>query len=132
MLRGFRVNRCQHADTSWHPAFLHALRTIPNVRLAARAVGVVRSDAYLHRDLFPEFATEWDEAIEAAIDSLESVLFQRARRSSDTLGIFMLKAHRSAIYRERNDNFNFNLTAEQLAQLSDEQLDKLIDRFTRR
>lgn len=119
-------------DTSWHEAFLRSMAVFPNVRIAAKQCGITRRDAYKHRDLFPEFAEKWDEAKEQGIDALELTLFSRAKTSSDTLGIFFLKSHRPEIYRERSEALNLNLTAEELANLPDEQIDSLINKLARR
>lgn len=106
-------------DTSWHEAFLRAMAAFPNVRLAAKQCGITRQDAYKHRELFPEFAAMWDEAKEQGIDALELTLFSRAKKSSDTLGIFFLKAHRPEVYRDKLE-MSFDLS-----KLSDEDILKL-------
>ena len=77
-----------------------ALRESANVRAACVAAGVVRSTAYKWREEDADFAAEWDAALEDACDLLESTAWQRAHESSDTLLIFLLKAHRPEKYRE--------------------------------
>lgn len=84
----------------WRPIFLTTLRNTGNVRAACQACGITRQAAYKARDNAPEFAAAWDEALEDAIDALEAVAINRARTSSDTLLIFLLKAHRPGLYRE--------------------------------
>lgn len=48
----------------------------------------------------PEYAEAVDAAIEAGTDDLEDIVLARARKSSDVLAIFLLKARRPAKYRE--------------------------------
>jgi hypothetical protein len=84
----------------WRPPFLAALRNSGNVRAACKAAGISRAAAYSHRENSREFRQQWDEAIEDACDILEAEAWQRGRKSSDTLLIFLLKAHRPEKYRE--------------------------------
>jgi hypothetical protein len=72
-----------------------------NVRAACDAAGVSRPVVYAHRARSQEFAAAWDVALEDACDRLEMIALERARSVSDTLLIFLLKAHRPAKYRER-------------------------------
>lgn len=103
-------------------AFLDALRTIPNVTRACRAVKVSRQAAYACYHNEPDFAKLWDEALEEGLESLEAEAHRRAFEGypgrpivhegfviqemveySDTLAIFLLKAHAPEKYRERLD-----------------------------
>ena len=96
--------------SSWHAPFLEALRQTGNVSLAAKRAGIERKTAYRHRARSKRFAEEWDEALEEAVDLLEEEARRRAiegvvgpggeRRYSDTLLIFLLKAHRPKKYRD--------------------------------
>jgi hypothetical protein len=70
------------------------------VRIACKAANITSPTAYWHREKFPDFAAEWDNALELAIDFLEMTARKRAAASSDTLLIFLLKAHRPEKYRE--------------------------------
>jgi hypothetical protein len=101
-------------DTSWHARFLELLATSCNVTLSARGAGVERMTAYRHYELFPDFARAWDDAKDAAVEVLEAEAWQRARKQSDTLMIFLLKAHKPEKYREQ---FDLNVR-----KLSDEDL----------
>lgn len=87
-------------NTEWHELFLRGLRKTPIISYAAKLVGIPRCLAYEHRERFPEFASAWDDAITEGIESLEIEAINRAKRISDTLLIFMLKAHKPAKYRE--------------------------------
>ena len=86
--------------TAWHDAFLADLAENCNVANAARMAGVDRSTVYRHRDENAEFATAWDDAVEAGIQALELAARKRAMSVSDTLAIFLLKSHRPDTYRE--------------------------------
>jgi hypothetical protein len=87
----------------WRPAFLAALRNSGNVRAACRAADVSRQTVYEHRATDPEFAAAWQETLEEALDVLEAAAWSRAATSSDTLLMFLLRAHRPEVYRERVD-----------------------------
>jgi hypothetical protein len=99
--------------------FLATLREIPNVTAAARAADMARSGAYALRERDAEFKQAWDDAVEEGVDMLEReaqrrafegtkkpVIYQGAITDSylefsDTLAIFLLKAHRPEKYRDR-------------------------------
>ena len=88
-------------DKSWHQRFLQVLGTTCNVTIAANAAGIDRKTVYRHYREQPDFAEAWDDAKASAIEILEAEAWQRARKQSDTLIIFLLKAHKPAMYRER-------------------------------
>lgn len=134
----------------WTPekesAFLAALTDTANVSRACKAVDIARQTAYDRRDAEPAFAERWQKALELGVEGLEDEATRRAfegvdepvfhsgeqcgtvRKYSDTLAIFLLKAHKPAKYRERFDvehtgrnggpiqNLNANMTPEQAAQ----------------
>ena len=72
-----------------------------SINAACRAAGVGRTTYYMWRNDDPEFASAADDAIEAGTDTLEDIARERAKDSSDTLLIFLLKARRPGKYRER-------------------------------
>ena len=102
----------------WRPRFLKALAETGNVAAAARLVGIDRPAVYKSRARSVRFAQKWDEALEEAIELLEAEARRRAssgvvkaiyykgekvgeeRHYSDTLLIFLLKAHRPLKYRD--------------------------------
>ncbi len=88
------------AVRDWKPAFLKALSDTANVRSSCQAAGIDRSTAYDHRASDPEFKAAWETALEDACDVLEAIARKRAADVSDTLLIFLLKAHRPEKYRE--------------------------------
>lgn len=99
-------------------AFCAALAETGIVAKACKAVDISRQQAYKWRQSMPEFAKAWDDALEIGITALEDEAHRRAfegtdepvfhqgamcgsmRRYSDTLAIFLLKAHRPDKYRE--------------------------------
>lgn len=106
--------------------FLKELRRRGNVSDAARKATIDRSTPYRWREAEPDFAAAWDEALELAMDRLESEAYRRAvegvrkpligrigkdqdgvityiREYSDSLMNTLLKAHRPEKYRERVD-----------------------------
>jgi len=96
----------------WRPRFLSVLSMTNSVTLAARHARISRQAIYEHRNADPEFARQWDEAQEHAIDMLHARVFQRTlegdlepvyymgvpvgyiRKFSDKLQIEMLRAYR--------------------------------------
>lgn len=92
---------------------------------------MTRKSAYEHRQNDPAFAADWNNAIEEGIEGLEAEAISRARRMSDTLMIFMLKAHKPEKYRENvqhNHSGSLNLTFTELVKLAtDEQQETSTD-----
>lgn len=121
-------------DTIWTPQkeadFLLKLAETGNVARACRVAKINRSTAYLHRKDSEDFRAAWTEAVEIAVGLLEDEAWRRAREGvlepvyqggklvgkvhkySDTLLIFLLKAHNPAKYRE-----NINITSEDVPLL---------------
>lgn len=141
----------QKPADNWKQIFITTLLKSSNVTAACRKAKVSRSWAYAHRGLDAEFKDAWDEALEMALDDAESEAWRRGvkgtisnrqydkdgnlihttRQYSDTLLIFMLKAHRPAKYREtvRNELTGPSGGAIRMAQehdLSKLSLDELI------
>jgi hypothetical protein len=82
----------------WRAVFLDRLMQSPNISAACRRARISRKTAYTERKTDPEFAAAWAEAKEFGIDALEDTAVERARKESDTLMIFLLKAHRPERY----------------------------------
>jgi len=78
--------------------FLGKLRESGNVRLACEAADVPRSTVYRWREKWSTFGDEWQDALDDALDLLEAEAWRRARKSSDRLLMFLLKAHRREVY----------------------------------
>lgn len=66
-----------HHHFDWKPAFLDALRELPVIAHACKAVGVNRSTAWRARQADEQFASDWDEALEDGIDKAEQEAFRR-------------------------------------------------------
>lgn len=102
-------------------AFCAALAETGIVARACKAVSITRQTAYEWRREDPAFKKAWEEALEIGISALEDEAHRRAfrgvperhykngelidttRKYSDTLAIFLLKAHKPDRYRERHD-----------------------------
>lgn len=65
------------AKADW-PKFIESLSAMPVVAHACRAAGLNRSSAFTRRTTHPEFAAEWDAAIEHGLDGVELVMHQLA------------------------------------------------------
>jgi hypothetical protein len=99
-------------------AFCAALAETCNVGRACAAVGISRQTAYVWREGDADFAKAWEQALKAGLTALEDEAHRRAfegteepvfhqgsecgsvRKYSDTLAIFLLKAHAPEKYRE--------------------------------
>ena len=91
------------SDAIVHPkkaAFLAAYREMGNIAGAARAAEVGRQTHYEWLG-DPDYAREFADAKEDAIEHLEEVARSRAKAGSDTLMIFLLKSLRPEVYRDR-------------------------------
>lgn len=101
-------------------AFCAALAETCNVGKACAAIGISRTTAYEWRDEQPGFAERWDWALKVGVSGLEDEAHRRGfegtdepvyylgevagtvRKYSDTLAIFLLKAHAPDKYRENS------------------------------
>lgn len=110
----------------WKPAFLRAFRDSANVRAACEAAGISRQRAYDARDSDRDFAAQWDESEQDAVDTLEKRAWRRSE-VSDTILMFLLRAHRSEKYSERTRTENLNVD---LSALNDKQLEMLANGST--
>lgn len=99
-------------------AFCTALAETCNVGKACKAVDIARQTAYRWREEMPAFAEAWDKAMKIGVTALEDEAHRRAfegydkpivhqgvvmdtcKEYSDTLAIFLLKAHAPDKYRE--------------------------------
>lgn len=119
--------------------FLDSLRKVPNVSRAAKHIGVSRRRAYQVYETEPEFAAAWDEALTEGVEWMEAEAHRRAfegtdkpvtfqgaitdtyKEFSDTLAIFLLKAHKPDKYR---DNAKLELSGHlSTSQMTDDQID---------
>ncbi len=102
----------------WKPAFIEALRATGNVTRAAQYAGRSRNQAYHVRQHSEHFAAQWRETLEEGSDLLEAEARRRAvtgidkpvyykgkvvgsiTKYSDSLLMFLLKAHRPQKFRD--------------------------------
>lgn len=106
----------------WQSRFIASFSESGNVRAACEVAGVSRATAYRHRKDVASFREAWSQAEEEAVERLEETARKRAVDGSDTLLIFLLKAHRPEKYRERyeaivrNGDKDIDVEIERLAQ----------------
>ncbi len=86
--------------------FFSTLADTLNVTVSAKAAKFDRTTAYAWKRKNPEFKKRWDEVIESSLDDLELSTLNRAKDSSDTLAIFLLKTRRREIYGQEQERFN--------------------------
>lgn len=98
---GSESDEKQRTQFIWEERFLESLRTHGVVTFACRDAEIERTTAYKARERDLVFAERWQDALEQACDLLEFHAKKRAIEHSDTLMIFLLKAHRPDKYREK-------------------------------
>jgi hypothetical protein len=84
--------------------FIECLEETPSVHKACVRCGISRVSANEAARQDPEFALAWHEALEAHVDDVEEVMFQRAKNphaQNTVAGIFMLKAKRRDEFAEQ-------------------------------
>jgi hypothetical protein len=112
------VGVCDRRDRQ-KKKFIETLEAQSTVLHACKAAGISRQTAYRwqHNDL--EFAAQWDQALENAVDVVENSLYQKAVSGDTICMIFYLKAHRP-IYRDR-----LNVDVEQVNSEIQQHLERL-------
>lgn len=90
-----------YKPAEWETRFLKLYRESGNVTLSAKGAGISRAMVYKRRKENLAFAAIMDEAREESIEILEAVAQKRARESSDTLLIFLLKSLKPDTYGDR-------------------------------
>lgn len=116
-------------EKKWRERFLEKLSDHGSVTKAAKQVRISRMTAYRERALDADFASQWDVAKDRGIDALEDESIDRAFAGSDILLMFRLKAERPK-YRDKQPP-GFNLSIEQLQQMTDAELDDLAAKLAR-
>ncbi|MCC7304750.1 MAG: helix-turn-helix domain-containing protein [Alphaproteobacteria bacterium] len=95
--------------------FLEELINYPNITAACEKIGVSRRTVYNERNANAGFKKAWEEAMKLGIGALEDEAHRRAFKGvlkitkhgtyleySDTLAIFLLKAHDPERYKDRS------------------------------
>ena len=85
----------------WTERFIDVFAATGNVRLAATAAGVSRDAPYKKAQASSAFAGQWLQAREDAVDILEGEARRRALNSSDAILMFLLRAQRPDLYRDK-------------------------------
>lgn len=113
-----KTNRTPKKRRDWKTPFLAGLAETCNVTESCKRAVIERTYVYEARHNDPDFAKAWDDAIDQGIELLELEARRRAfkgvevpttvagnrevvQKYSDTLAIFLLKAHRPMTYRDR-------------------------------
>ena len=100
------AHRGRNATQPLKKAFLGHLRRLHYLQPAADATGVDRVSVWRWRAHDPDFAAAYESVLEQTTEDLEAAAVRRATRRSepsDTLLIFLLKARRPDVYRDRVD-----------------------------
>src|SRR6516225_3374838 len=88
------------ATGKWQKKFLQVLAEAPSVKAACLAAHVSRMTAYRYRHSDPEFAEQWQDAINQSVDDLEAVAFKLAAEGDAGLIQFLLRCHRPERYKD--------------------------------
>lgn len=109
-------------EKAWQRPFIQRLCETGNVTAACKKAKISRAEAYRSRDEDELFNAAWQEALVVATENLELEARRRAengvlepvfylgekvgsiRKYSDTLMIFLLKAHKPDTYRDNVKN----------------------------
>lgn len=108
-------------EKAWQRPFIQQLSETGNISAACKKAKISRQRAYEVKDEDALFAAAWQEALVMATEALELEARRRAtgwlepvfylskkvgsiRRYSDTLMIFLLKAHKPDVYRDNIKN----------------------------
>jgi hypothetical protein len=128
----------------WRPRFLAALSMLRSPILAARHARVCKFTIYQHRKLDPEFAAQWQEAEEHAIELLHAQVFRRGlegdlepllymgvpvgwvRKFDSKLQIELLRAYKPDRFKTAGVNVNLGVKGDVFV-LTEEQRHKLIE-----
>lgn len=103
--------------------FLDKLRNTCNVRASCQAANIDRKTAYNHKESDPEFAAQWEQAEQEAVDLLEAKAWNNAmQKDSETSLWNLLKAHRPQKYKDKTDNYHWDMS-----KLTDDQLRALAE-----
>jgi hypothetical protein len=121
--------RARKQRRDWRPKFLAALATEGTVWAASKSAGVHRSTVYEERQRNEDFALAWADVEERVTEGLERKAVDMAMGGEVRMLEFLLKARRPLTYRERVDVNHSGKVKHDLADLSDEELDRLADRL---
>lgn len=84
--------------------FCEALANGASPTKATKAIGIARSTAYYQRNIDPDFAEAWEEALERAADLHEDALHELSVKAKNVGAvIFQLKNRRPRKWQDRHD-----------------------------
>jgi hypothetical protein len=95
--------------------FLEKLAAGNMPTVAAKLAGISRSTVFGWKKEDQEFASAWDDAIEAGVDKVETALIKRAIKDDTPAALAFLRAYRPERYArkdgsESRNNFILNIT----------------------
>lgn len=80
-----RKRRTRITAPDWYETFLGVLANTGNVTLAAQQCGIDRTTPYVWKGKDPDFARQWDSAMEGAGDLLEAEARRRATVGTESI-----------------------------------------------
>lgn len=133
-------------EKEWQAPFIKRLSETGNITAACRKAKISRQRAYEVKDQDEVFAAAWKDALETATELLELEARRRAeegflepifhqgqqvgaaRKYSDTLLIFLLKAHKPNTYRDRIEHTGAGggpIETRDVSELTDSELEAI-------
>jgi hypothetical protein len=97
------VARTPEAVAKYKARFLKQLALGQSPGVAARNVGIARSTAYGWKKEDQEFDAAWVDAVETALDALETQLYDSALAGNSSNAQFILKHRRREVYGNVDD-----------------------------
>jgi hypothetical protein len=108
--------------------FLRTLGEIGNVSASAEAAGIARTALYAWKRADPDFATEWEAALELGGDGLEDAAKKRAMEGSDVLMMFLLRGIKPGKYVQKSQvEINNTMQVADLRKLPEAELMRRLD-----
>jgi hypothetical protein len=98
------ASRKKEATKANKARFVKALLTGVSPGVAATAIGVARSTAYSWKHDDVEFSAVWDDAVETALDKVETVVMNEALAGNLQACEFTLKWRRRNVYNNTEEN----------------------------
>jgi putative ATPase subunit gpP of terminase len=91
---------------SYKRRFIAKIEKGYSARVAAQMCDIAHKTIYNWRNADPEFASDWDDAVEHSLDLVETRLMQRAIKHSDSNAQYILSRRRPQIYGKHDTSTN--------------------------
>ena len=100
--RKTKIGHRPETTAAYKKRFLEKLAQGNAPRIAAKLANISRPTIYNWKRDDQEFSAAWEDAVETGLDKVETALFKRAIKNSDTAAIAYLKAYRPERYARKD------------------------------